>query len=132
MAFGIPDSRIKEDKVWKALEEAQLADYVQGLENGLDTFIGESGVRLSGGQRQRIGIARALYQEPEILVLDEATSALDSGTEHAVMEAVEHRRGSCTLLMIAHRTSTLQACDRIYRVEGGKLYPVTRTGSGTF
>lgn len=132
VAFGIPDSRIKEDKVWKALEEAQLADYVQGLENGLDTFIGESGVRLSGGQRQRIGIARALYQEPEILVLDEATSALDSGTEHAVMEAVEHLRGSCTLLMIAHRTSTLQACDRIYRVEGGKLYPVTRTGSGTF
>ena len=132
VAFGIPDSRIEEEQVWKALREAQLSEYVQGLEQGLDTVIGESGVRLSGGQRQRIGIARALYQEPEILVLDEATSALDSETEHAVMEAVENLRGSCTLLMIAHRTSTLHACDRIYRVEDGKVCPVMRTGSGTF
>jgi len=121
IAFGIPDSRIEEEKVWKALENAQLADFVRGLEEGLDTKIGESGVRLSGGQRQRIGIARALYQEPEILVLDEATSALDTATEQAVMEAVEHFRGKCTLLMIAHRTSTLKDCDQIYRLEDGKL-----------
>lgn len=121
VAFGIPDSRIKEDKVRKALEEAQLLEFVEGLEEGLDTKVGESGVRLSGGQRQRIGIARALYQEPEILVLDEATSALDTATEQAVMEAVEHLRGKCTLLMIAHRTSTLKDCDRIYRVEDGTL-----------
>lgn len=121
IAFGIPDSGIRDEQVWKALEEAQLLDFVKGLEEGLDTKIGESGVRLSGGQRQRIGIARALYQEPEILVLDEATSALDTGTEQAVMEAVEHFRGKCTLLMIAHRTSTLEKCDIIYRIQDGTL-----------
>lgn len=117
VAFGIPDSLIREEQVWKALRRAQLETFVKSLKEGLDTRIGEAGVRLSGGQRQRIGIARALYQEPEILVLDEATSALDTETEHAVMEAVEHLRGKCTLLMIAHRTSTLEGCDRIYRVE---------------
>lgn len=132
VAFGIPDSRISDEQVRKALAEAQLLEYVEGLSKGLDTLVGESGVRLSGGQRQRIGIARALYQEPEILVLDEATSALDSETEQAVMEAVEHLRGKCTLLMIAHRTSTLRSCDRIYRVENGKVEPVTRTDSGIF
>lgn len=121
VAFGIPDSEISEAKVRRALEEAQLLEYVDGLERGLDTVIGESGVRLSGGQRQRIGIARALYQEPEILVLDEATSALDTETEQAVMEAVERFRGRCTLLMIAHRTSTLKNCDQIYRLENGRL-----------
>lgn len=121
VAFGLPDSRIEDERVWKALKEAQLLEFVKGLEQGLDTCIGESGVRLSGGQRQRIGIARALYQEPEILVLDEATSALDTATEQAVMEAVEHFRGKCTLLMIAHRTSTLEGCDRLYRVENGTL-----------
>ncbi len=122
VAFGIPDSEISEEQVRRALEEAQLLEFVDGLEEGLDTMVGESGVRLSGGQRQRIGIARALYQQPEILVLDEATSALDTETEQAVMEAVERFRGRCTLLMIAHRTSTLENCDQIYRLEDGKLY----------
>ena len=117
IAFGIPDTLIREDKVWEALRKAQLSEFVSGLEKGLDTRVGEAGVRLSGGQRQRIGIARALYQEPEILVLDEATSALDTETEAAVMEAVEHLRGRCTLFMIAHRTETLDGCDRVYRVE---------------
>lgn len=117
VAFGIPDSLIEEEKVWKALQRAQLAGFVRELPEGLDTRVGESGVRLSGGQRQRIGIARALYQEPEILVLDEATSALDTETEQAVIDAVEHLKGTCTLLMIAHRTSTLKECDRICRVE---------------
>ena len=122
VAFGIPDSEISEAKVRRALEEAQLLEFVDGLDDGLETMVGESGVRLSGGQRQRIGIARALYQQPEILVLDEATSALDTETEQAVMEAVERFRGRCTLLMIAHRTSTLENCDQIYRLEDGKLY----------
>lgn len=122
VAFGIPDSEISEEQVRRALEEAQLLEFVDGLDDGLDTMVGESGVRLSGGQRQRIGIARALYQQPEILVLDEATSALDTETEQAVMEAVERFRGRCTLLMIAHRTSTLENCDQIYRLEDGKLY----------
>lgn len=122
VAFGIPDSEISEAKVRRALEEAQLLEFVDGLDDGLDTMVGESGVCLSGGQRQRIGIARALYQQPEILVLDEATSALDTETEQAVMEAVERFRGRCTLLMIAHRTSTLENCDQIYRLEDGKLY----------
>lgn len=125
VAFGIPDSMIDETKVWSALQKAQLEEFVRTLEDGLDTRIGEAGVRLSGGQRQRIGIARALYQEPEILVLDEATSALDAETERAVMDAVEHLRGSCTLLMIAHRTSTLAACDRIYRVGDGGVAAVS-------
>jgi len=123
IAFGIPDSQICEERVQKALKEAQLWDFVIKLDNGLDTMVGESGVRLSGGQRQRIGIARALYQEPEILLMDEATSALDSETERAVMEAVEHLRGKCTLLLIAHRTSTLKECDSIYKIENGKLLP---------
>ena len=123
IAFGIPDSLIKEEQVWKALKEAQLSDFVQSLEKGLDTRIGEAGVRLSGGQRQRIGIARAFYQEPEILVFDEATSALDTETEAAVMEAIEHLRGRCTLLMIAHRTSTLSGCDQVYKVQDQGLIP---------
>ncbi len=121
IAFGIPDSLIEEERVWEALEEAQLSEFVRNLTEGLDTRIGEAGVRLSGGQRQRIGIARAFYQEPEILVFDEATSALDTETEAAVMEAVEHLRGRCTLLMIAHRTSTLSGCDRVYRVQNQGL-----------
>lgn len=125
VAFGIPDSLIEEDKVWNALKKAQLADFVRSLQDGLDTRIGEVGVRLSGGQRQRIGIARALYQEPEILVLDEATSALDTDTEQAVMEAVEHLKGKCALIMVAHRTSTLKGCEKIYRVENQKVIPAT-------
>ncbi len=121
IAFGIPDSQIDREQVKRALKEAQLLTFVEQLEDGLDTRIGELGVRLSGGQRQRIGIARALYQRPKILVLDEATSALDTETEEAVMEAVEALRGKCMLLMIAHRTSTLKGCDRVYRIEGGKV-----------
>ncbi len=126
IAFGIPDSLIDEERVWKAIREAQLEDFVKDLEAGLDARVGEAGLRLSGGQRQRIGIARALYQEPEILVLDEATSALDTQTERAVMEAVEYLRGTCTLLMIAHRTSTLEGCDRIYQIKDHGIAAVSR------
>lgn len=132
IAFGIPDSLIDEKRVWNALRKAQMEEFVKTQRDGLDTRIGEAGVRLSGGQRQRIGIARALYQEPEILVLDEATSALDAETEQAVMESVEHLSGSLTLLMIAHRTGTLKACDRIYRVEDGSVRAVDIERSGAF
>lgn len=121
VAFGVPVDQIDEDAVWSALEEAALADFVRELPEGLDTNVGERGVRLSGGQRQRIGIARALYEKPSILVLDEATSALDNDTEAAIMEAINHLRGTKTMIIIAHRLTTIQACDVVYKVEGGKI-----------
>lgn len=106
-----------EERLQKAVEESQLKEFVDSLENGLDTIIGENGVCLSGGQRQRIGIARALYTNPDVLVLDEATSALDNETEEAVMEAINHLSGSKTLIIIAHRLSTTEKCDIIYEVK---------------
>ncbi|MCR4589524.1 MAG: ABC transporter ATP-binding protein/permease [Lachnospiraceae bacterium] len=126
VAFGIEDEKIDEEKVWAALDEAQLSDFVRSLPEGLDTVVGERGVRLSGGQRQRIGIARALYGDPEILVLDEATSALDSETEAAVMEAIDRQHGKKTLMIIAHRLTTIRNCDYIYRVEKGRVYLVDK------
>lgn len=122
VAFGIDDDQIDEEKVWAALEEAQLKDFVKSLPEGLDTEVGERGVRLSGGQRQRIGIARALYGDPQILVLDEATSALDNETEKAVMEAIERLHGKKTLIIIAHRLSTIDNCEYVYRVDNGKVF----------
>lgn len=119
--FGIPEEEADETKVWAALEDAQLKNFVESLSDGLDTVIGERGVRLSGGQRQRIGIARALYNNPEILVLDEATSALDNDTESAVMDAINHLSGKKTLIIIAHRLSTIENCDLIYEVRNGKV-----------
>lgn len=117
IAFGLRPNVIKEDQVWRSLEEAQLKEFVESLPEGLDTRIGERGVRLSGGQRQRIGIARALYHNPEFLVLDEATSALDNETEKAVMDAVNFLAGSKTLLIIAHRLTTIEKCDIIYEIK---------------
>ena len=125
VAFGIDDDKIDEERVWKALEEAQIKDFVKSLPEGLDTMVGERGVRLSGGQRQRIGIARALYDDPEILVLDEATSALDNETETAVMEAIDNLMGRKTLIIIAHRLTTLRNCQKIFKVEGGGVREVT-------
>ena len=93
---------------------------IDELASGVDTEIGEAGVRLSGGQRQRIGIARALYNEPEILILDEATSALDNETEEAVMEAIDSLHGEMTLIIIAHRLSTIKNCDYVYEINNGK------------
>ena len=121
VAFGIYEEQIDEDAIWKALEKAQLKEFVQGLEKGLDTYVGDRGVRLSGGQRQRIGIARALYHDPEILVLDEATSALDSSTEQAVMESIESLHGLKTMVIIAHRLTTIKNADLIYEVVEGKV-----------
>lgn len=125
IAFGIDEDKIEDDKVWQALKEAQLDEFVRSLPEGLNTMVGERGVRLSGGQRQRIGIARALYGDPEILVLDEATSALDSETEAAVMEAIDRLNGRKTLILIAHRLTTIKNCQIIYKVEDGKITDYT-------
>lgn len=124
VAFGIDEDKIDDEKVWKALREAQLEQFVKSQPDGLDSMVGERGVRISGGQRQRIGIARALYDNPEILVLDEATSALDTGTESAVMEAIEKLSGTMTLIIIAHRLTTIKNCDYVYKVENGNIYSV--------
>ena len=121
VAFGIPEDQIDDVKVWKALSEAQLDEYVRNLPGGLETTIGERGIRLSGGQRQRIGIARALYEDPEVMVLDEATSALDGETESAIMESINRFHGKKTLIIIAHRLQTIEKCDLVYRVEDGSV-----------
>lgn len=121
IAFGIKESDIDEAAVLQAMEKAQLTEFVGSLPHGLDTIVGDRGVRLSGGQRQRIGIARALYHDPEILVLDEATSALDNDTEAAVMEAVENLQGMKTMIIIAHRLTTIRNVDMIYEVGDGKV-----------
>lgn len=120
VAFGVPDEEIDDNKVWQALKEAQLDEFVKGLPEGLDTGIGERGIRLSGGQRQRIGIARALFEDPEVLVLDEATSALDNETEAAIMDSINRLHGRKTLIIIAHRLQTIEKCDMVYRVETGR------------
>ena len=120
VAFGVPDALIDDDKVWRALKEAQLDEFVRSLPKGLNTEIGERGIRLSGGQRQRIGIARALFDDPEVLILDEATSALDNDTEAAIMESINSLHGKKTLVIIAHRLQTIEKCDMVYRVESGK------------
>ncbi len=126
IGFGIKVEDIDEKRVWETLEEAQLKDFVESLPEGLDTKVGERGVRLSGGQRQRIGIARALYHNPEILVFDEATSALDNETEAALMEAINSFHGKKTMIIIAHRLNTIENCDIIYKVSEGKIEEVRR------
>ena len=125
IAFGIDRDKISDERIWEVLEEAQLKEFIEELPEGLDTTIGDRGVRLSGGQRQRIGIARALYNDPEILVFDEATSALDNDTEAAVMEAVNSFHGKKTMIIIAHRLNTIEKCDIIYKVENMKLIQTT-------
>jgi ATP-binding cassette, subfamily B, bacterial PglK len=121
IAFGFPDEEIDDVAVWRALRAAQLESYVTSLPDGLDTQVGERGVRLSGGQLQRIGIARALYHDPPVLVLDEATSSLDTATERSVMEAVHALHGRKTVLIVAHRLSTVAQCDHLFRIEAGRL-----------
>lgn len=120
VAFGVPEGKIDEERLWEVLKEAQLDEFIRTLPEGLDTGIGERGIRLSGGQRQRIGIARALYHDPEVLVLDEATSALDNDTEKAIMDSINLLQGRKTLIIIAHRLQTIEKCDFVYRVENGK------------
>lgn len=118
VAFGLKD--VDDNKIWDALQDAQIKEFVESLPYGLDTIVGERGVKFSGGQRQRIAIARALYNSPQILVLDEATSALDNETENAVMEAVEALQGKMTLIIVAHRLTTIRNCDKIYEIKDGK------------
>ena len=127
VAFGIEMDLIKDDLIWSALEKAQLKEFVQALPEGIDTVIGEQGVKFSGGQRQRIAIARALYHDPEIMVFDEATAALDGETEEAVMDAINRLRGEKTLIIIAHRLNTISHCQRFYEVGNQKITEKTRT-----
>jgi ABC-type multidrug transport system fused ATPase/permease subunit len=121
IAFGLVENVIDDRAVQRAIEMAQLKDFVDSLPNGLETVVGERGVRLSGGQRQRIGIARALYNNPDVLVLDEATSSLDSETEFGVMKAVQALQGDKTVIIVAHRLSTVGYCDRLYRLDAGRI-----------
>lgn len=121
VAFGITGKDVDEQAVVHALQQAQLYEFVESLPEGLDTYVGDRGVRLSGGQRQRIGIARALYHDPEILVLDEATSALDNETETAVMEAIEQLQGQKTIIIIAHRLTTIRNADVVFEVGNGSV-----------
>ncbi|WP_413307852.1 ABC transporter ATP-binding protein [Bacillus sp. 1P10SD] len=121
VAFGLEIDEINDQDVWRALEEAQLREFVESLPEKLETKVGERGVRLSGGQRQRIGIARALYHNPEIIFMDEATSALDNETEREIMKAIDGLKGEKTLIIIAHRLSTIENCDIVYKVSKGRL-----------
>jgi len=121
VAFGLSNSQIDSEAVWRSIRAAQLEELVDSLPEGLETMVGERGVRLSGGQRQRIGIARALYHDPAVLVLDEATSSLDTATERGVMQAVRALQSTKTIIIVAHRLSTVDHCDRLYRLERGRL-----------
>jgi ABC-type multidrug transport system fused ATPase/permease subunit len=121
IALGVKDKEINEQKLWNAIRLAQLEDYIKALPLGLNTMVGERGVRLSGGQRQRIAIARALYHEPELLMFDEATSALDNQTEREVIQAIETLRGKKTLVIVAHRLSTVRSCDFLVFLKEGKI-----------
>jgi ABC-type multidrug transport system fused ATPase/permease subunit len=121
VAFGLPRREIDEEQLWKAIAGAQLMDFIDDLAEGIQTKVGDQGVRLSGGQRQRVGIARALYHQREVIVLDEATSALDTETEKQVSDAINALAGSKTLIMIAHRLSTIEKCDQIFVLEDGRI-----------
>jgi len=120
------DENVDDEKFEQVIEQAQLKDFIESLPKGVDTIVGERGIKLSGGQRQRIGIARALYNKPEVLVLDEATSALDNETEKAVMQAIEHLYGKITMLVIAHRLTTIEKCDVVYELKDLNLRNVKK------
>ena len=119
IALGIPKDEINEEKLFKAAKLASIHDFILNLPKGYDTIVGERGVRLSGGQRQRIGIARALFNSPKILILDEATSALDNLTESHIIKALENLYGKCTIIIIAHRFSTIMKCDNVILLKNG-------------
>ncbi|MDI7226779.1 ABC transporter ATP-binding protein [Leptospira santarosai] len=122
IAFGINIDKIDFDRVRAVAKQAQIDSHIMSLKDGYNTFVGERGIRLSGGQRQRIGIARALYKKTSVIVFDEATSALDNETEEAVMEAIEGLGRNLTILLIAHRITTVRNCDKIFELKSGKVY----------
>jgi ABC-type bacteriocin/lantibiotic exporter with double-glycine peptidase domain len=126
VCLGFPESEVRDEDVWKALEVAQLRDFVKGLPKGLDTSVGDRGTRISGGQRQRLGIARAMFTRPKLLVLDEATSSLDGITEASISDAIQALKGNVTIILIAHRLSTVKESDVIHYLSNGK---VIRSGS---
>ena len=126
IAFGIEENKIDLEKINDVLKDSQMSDFVKSLDDGIETNVGERGVKLSGGQRQRIGIARALYFNPEILILDEGTSSLDSKTEYEIMDSINYLKGKKTIILVAHRYSTLKECDVIYKMENGKF---TKSGN---
>jgi ABC-type multidrug transport system fused ATPase/permease subunit len=121
VAFGVPADQVDEDRVRECLELANLGEFLSELKAGLDTGLGDRGERMSGGQKQRVAIARALYRQPTLLVLDEATSALDAENERAIQEALENLQGRLTVVIIAHRLTTLRRCDTIFLLDQGKL-----------
>ena len=121
IAFGVPKHKIDMERVREAAQQAHISSFIEESTGSYMSCIGERGIRLSGGQRQRIGIARALYRKAQVLVLDEATSALDTSTEQSVMAAIDKLRGSYTVIMIAHRLSTLRSCDRVISLEKGVI-----------
>ena len=121
VALGIEHDSIDMDRLNISLKQARLSDLVSDLPNGVETIIGENGVKLSGGQRQRIALARAFYHERNILIMDESTSALDNETEEEIIDEIKRLKGVKTLIIIAHRLTTLQHCDRIYRLEKGRI-----------
>ena len=121
VAFGLPKEQINLEQVQKALQLAHLSDFINSLEQNLHTKVGERGVQLSGGQRQRIGIARALYNEAQVLVFDEATSSLDGVTEKMIMESIHNFSGQKTIILIAHRLKTVQKCDQLFYIDNGKI-----------
>jgi len=126
IAFGERKKNIDDERLWQAIKDAQLEEFVKTLPKGVNTVIGERGVRLSGGQRQRVGIARALYHNPEILVMDEATAALDNTTESYIIKELEYLKGKRTIIMIAHRLSTVKNCDKLFYIKDGVI---TKTGN---
>ena len=125
IAFGVFRDDIDDARIWEVLAEAQMKEFVEQMPDQIHTVIGDRGVRLSGGQRQRLGIARALYHDPNILIFDEATSALDTDTESAIMDAIDSFHGRKTLIIIAHRLRTIENCDILYKVDGGKIVRTT-------
>ena len=126
IALGVPENIIDRSLINKILIQVQLEKFINSLENGIKTRVGERGVQLSGGQKQRIGLARALYNNPQVLILDEATSALDNLTEKGVMDSVKNLKGNITKIIIAHRLSTLNHCDIIYELSNKKLKKIEK------
>ena len=124
VALGEEDHEIDLQRVQESLRQARLSELVDQLPHGVESILGERGVRLSGGQRQRVALARAFYYRRSVLVMDEATSALDNETEHEIVEEIRHFKGQMTMIVIAHRLTTVQYCDRIYRLEKGRVVEV--------